>query len=111
MPATRFRTPIWEPGMNLKPIGDRVIVKREAAEGKTAGGIILPDAAKNKPQRGTVLAVGPGKAKKDGGKIPMQLKVGDKVLFTTWAGDEYKDRSSKDVILIMHEEDVMAVVE
>jgi chaperonin GroES len=98
-------------GMNLKPIGDRVIVKREAAEGKTAGGIILPDSAKNKPQMGKVLAVGPGKAKKDGGKIPMQLKVGDKVLFTTWAGDEYKDRKTTDEFLVMHEGDVLAVIE
>ena len=96
--------------MNLKPIGDRVIVKREAAEGKTSGGIILPDNAKNKPQRGTVLAVGPGKAKKDGTRLPMQLKTGDKVLFTTWAGDEYKDRKTTDEFLVMHEADVLAVI-
>ena len=107
----RDSAPILDHGMNLKPIGDRVIVKREAAEGKSAGGIILPDNAKNKPQRGTVLAVGPGKAKKDGTRLPMQLKAGDKVLFTTWAGDEYKDRKSTDEFLVMHEADVLAVIE
>ena len=94
--------------MNLKPIGDRIIVRREAAEGKTAGGIVLPDTAQNKPQRGEVLAVGPGKAKKDGGRAAMQLKVGDKVLFTSWAGDEYQQKKAGKIegeILVMHESD------
>ncbi len=98
---------------NLKPIGDRIIVRREAADDKTAGGIVLPDSAKNKPQRGTVLAVGPGKLKKDGTRTTMQLKAGDKVLFTSWAGDEFKDRQAKKVegeILVMHESDVMCVI-
>ena len=63
--------------MGLKPIGDRIIVRREAADEKTAGGIMLPDTAKNKPQQGTVLAVGPGKLKKDGTRAAMQLKAGD----------------------------------
>ena len=97
--------------MKVKPLGDRIIVRREESSEKTTGGIILPDNAKQKPQRGTVLAVGPGKMLKDGTRRPLQVKEGDRVLFTTWAGDEYKDRGSKDVILIMHEEDVMAVVE
>lgn len=98
--------------MNLKPIGDRIIVRRESSDEKTAGGIILPDTAKKKPQRGEVLAVGPGKLnKKDGSRSPMQLKVGDKVLFTSWAGDEFKDRSKAEEILVMHEEDVLAVIE
>jgi chaperonin GroES len=97
--------------MGLKPIGDRVIVRREAADEKTAGGIILPDTARNKPQRGEVLAVGPGKLKKDGTRSPMQLKVGDKVLFTSWAGDEFEDRRRKDEILVMHEGDVLCVIE
>jgi chaperonin GroES len=96
---------------NLKPIGDRIIVRREAADDRTAGGIVLPDTAKNKPQRGTVLAVGPGKQKKDGTRSPMQLKAGDRVLFTSWAGDEYKDRKSDGEILVMHEGDVMCVIE
>ena len=97
--------------MGLKPIGDRIIVRREAAEEKTSGGILLPDTAQNKPQRGVVLAVGPGKMKPDGTRVPMQLKVGDKVLFTSWAGDEFKDRKDPNEVLVMHEEDVLAVIE
>jgi chaperonin GroES len=99
--------------MNLQPIGDRIIVRREESDEKSAGGIIIPDAAKQKPQRGVIVAVGPGKQnKKTGERTPMQLKVGDKVLFTSWAGDEYKDRKSKDgEVLVMHEEDVLAVIE
>lgn len=97
------------PRMSLTPIGDRIIVRRDAAESKTSGGIYLPDNAKNKPQRGTILAVGPGKQKKDGTRAPMQLKVGDQVLFTSWAGDEVKDRKAEDT-LIMHEGDVLAVI-
>ena len=97
--------------MGLKPIGDRIIVRREAAEGKSAGGIILPDTAKNKPQRGEVLAVGPGKVKDDGTRVAMQLKAGDNVLFTSWAGDEFKDRHKSDELLVMHESDVLCVIE
>ncbi|HEY8503601.1 MAG TPA: co-chaperone GroES [Gemmataceae bacterium] len=97
--------------MNLKPIGDRVIVERFRAEEKTAGGILLPDTAKNKPQRGKVLAVGPGKLNKDGSRRPMQVKEGDTVVFTSWAGDEYKDRAQQREILVMHEEDILAVLE
>jgi len=97
--------------MGLKPISDRIIVRREVADDKTAGGIVLPDSAQNKPQRGTVMAVGPGKMKKDGSRATMQLKAGDKVLFTSWAGDEFKDRKQTDgEILVMHEGDVMCVI-
>ena len=95
--------------MKVKPLGDRIVVKREDAEEKTSGGILLPDNAKNKPQRGTVLAVGTGKMLKDGSRRGLQVKVGDNVLFTTWAGDEYKDRSG-DQILLMREEDILAVI-
>jgi chaperonin GroES len=99
--------------MNLQPIGDRIIVRREAAGDKTAGGILLPDTAKEKPQRGTILAVGPGKVNaKSGERVPMQLKAGDKVLFAGWAGDEYRDRKPQEgEILIMREDEVMAVIE
>ena len=97
--------------MGLKPIGDRIIVRRESAEEKTSGGIILPDTAKNKPQRGEVIAVGPGKVDKAGKRAAMQLKIGDNVLFTSWAGDEYQDRAKKDEILVMHEGDVLCVIE
>ena len=98
--------------MNLKPIADRIIVRREASDEKSAGGILLPDTAKKKPQRGTVLAVGPGKMNnKDGTRVKMQLKAGDVVLFTAWAGDEFKDAKQKaGEVLVMHESDVMAVV-
>jgi chaperonin GroES len=97
--------------MGLKPIGDRIIVRREAAEDRTAGGIILPDTAKNKPQKGEVIAVGPGRVKPDGTRTKMQLKAGDKVLFTSWAGDEFKDRGRDGEILVMHEGDVLCVIE
>jgi chaperonin GroES len=101
-----------EETMGLQPIGDRIIVRREAAEEKTAGGIVLPATAQNKPQRGTVIAVGPGKLKKDGTRVPPQLKVGDRVLFTSWAGDEFRNRQAKveGEILVMHESDVMCVI-
>ena len=97
--------------MNIRPLGDRIVIRREEAEEKTAGGIVLPDTAKNKPQRGTVLAVGPGKVLKDGSRRALQVKKGDKVLFTSWAGDEFKGRSTSDNILLMREEDVLAVIE
>lgn len=96
--------------MKVKPLGDRIIVRREASSEMSRGGVILPDNAKQKPQRGTVLAVGPGKMLKDGTRRPLQVKEGDNVLFTAWAGDEFKDRGSQDAILVMHEEDVLAVV-
>jgi chaperonin GroES len=92
-------------------LGDRIIVRREESQGKTAGGIILPDSAKNKPQRGKVLAAGPGKLLKDGKRRGLQVKEGDTVLFTSWAGDEFKEQRSKDEILVMREEDVLAVID
>jgi chaperonin GroES len=97
--------------MNLKPLGDRIVVRREDAEDKTSGGIVLPDSAKNKPQRGTVLAVGPGKMVKDGTRRALQVRKGDKVLFTSWAGDEFKGRTTGHEVLLMREEDVLAVVD
>lgn len=96
--------------MKIKPLGDRIVIKRFEAEGKTAGGILLPESAKNKPQKGTVLAVGPGRRLKDGTLSKMQLKVNDIVLFTNWAGDEFK-QSQGDNILLMREEDVLAIIE
>jgi chaperonin GroES len=94
----------------LKPLGDRVIVRRFESQEKTAGGILLPDSAKNKPQRGEVLAVGPGKMLKDGSRRRLQVKEGDKVLFTSWAGDEFRERQGNE-ILVMREEDILAVLE
>ena len=97
--------------MNIKPLHDRIVIQRFEADEKTAGGILLPDSAKNKPQKGKVLAVGPGKLLKNGTRRSPQVKEGDTVLFTTWAGDEFKDQRAGDVILVMHEEDILAVVE
>ena len=97
--------------MGLQPLHDRVIIKRTEAEQKTAGGILLPDTAKNKPQKGEILAVGPGKQLKDGTVRPLQVKAGDVVLFTVWAGEEYKDRVTTGEIVIMREEDILAVLE
>ena len=96
--------------MKLRPLGDRLVVRRFEAEGKTAGGILLPDSAKNKPQKGKVLAVGNGRLLKNGTRRPLQVKEGDTVLFTAWAGDEFKEHGSNDAILLMREEDVLAVV-
>lgn len=96
--------------MKLRPLGDRLIVRRHASEDKTTGGILLPDSAKQKPQKGTVLAVGPGKLQKNGKRTPLQVKEGDTVLFTSWAGDEFKERKMDESILVMHEEDVLAVL-
>jgi chaperonin GroES len=96
--------------MKIKPLGDRIVVRRFSAEEKTTGGILLPDTAKNKPQKGEVLAVGPGRLLKDGTRQPLQVKEGDAILFTSWAGDEFKHRTG-DEILLMREEDVLAVLD
>lgn len=96
--------------MKVKPLGDRVVVQRQEADEKTAGGILLPDSAKNKPQRGKVLAVGNGRMLKDGSRRPLQVKEGETVLFTNWAGEEYKERGGSN-ILLMREEDILAVID
>jgi chaperonin GroES len=95
--------------MNLKPLGDRVVVEREEAKSTTAGGIVLPDTAKDKPQKGKVLAVGEGRITKDGKRKELQVKVGDNVLFTSYAGDEFKLEGDKKVLL-MREDDILAVL-
>jgi chaperonin GroES len=97
--------------MKVKPLGDRLVVRRFESQETTAGGIILPDNAKSKPQKGKVLAVGQGRMMKDGSRRPLQVREGDTVLFTTWAGDEFKERESVGNILIMREEDVLAVID
>ena len=98
--------------MKVKPLGDRLVVRRFESQEKTSGGIILPDNAKSKPQKGKVLAVGQGRMMKDGTRRPLQVREGDTILFTTWAGDEFKDRTSTvGDILIMREEDVLAVID
>jgi len=94
--------------MDMKPLGDRVIVKRLEAEEKTAGGIILPETAKEKPKEGKVVAVGPGRVLDSGERSKMQLKKGDRILFSSYAGDEGK--LDDEEYLLMKEEDVLAVV-
>ena len=96
--------------MKLQPLGDRVVVEREEAKDKTAGGIVLPDAAKDKPQKGKVLAVGDGRITKDGKRRELQVKAGDNVLFTSYAGDEFKLEGDKKVLL-MREDDILAVID
>ncbi len=97
--------------MKIRPLGDRIVVRRQESEEKTAGGLFLPDSAKNKPQKGKILSVGPGHLGKDGKRRPLQVKEGDTVIFTSWAGDEFKENRSRDTILLMREEDVLAIVD
>ena len=94
--------------MKLRPLHDRVIVKRIDSETKTASGIVIPDNAAEKPDQGEVLAVGPGKRNDDGKVSPVDLKVGDKVLFGKYSGTTVK--VDGDELLVMREEDIMAVV-
>jgi len=95
--------------MKIRPLGDKVLVQRLEAENKTAGGIVLPDTAKEKPQKGKVISVGEGKTLDDGSKQQMQVKKGDMVLFTSYAGTEIKIEGKE--YLIMSESDIMAVIE
>ncbi len=94
--------------INLKPLADRVVVKKVEAEEKTAGGIVLPDTAKEKPQQGEVLAVGPGRQDDKGGRMPMELSVGDRVLFAKYSGTEVKIEGVE--YLILAERDILAIV-
>jgi chaperonin GroES len=94
--------------MNLKPLADRVIVKPLEAEEKTKGGIIIPDNAKEKPQKGEVIAVGPGKIADNGQKITMELKKGDKVLYGKYSGSEVTVDGND--LLIMRESDILAII-
>ena len=95
--------------MKLRPLHDRVIVKRLEAETKTAGGIVIPDTATEKPVQGKVIAVGKGKILEDGKVRPLDVKVGDKILFGKYSGTEVK--VDGDDYLVMREEDVMAIIE
>ena len=95
--------------LKLKPLGGRVIVEPIEQEEMTAGGIILPETAKEKPQEGKILAAGPGDRDEDGERIPMEVNVGDKVLYAKYAGTEVKVDGKK--LLILKETDILAVVE
>ena len=95
--------------MNIRPLHDRVVVRRMEEERKTASGIIIPDNEAEKPDRGEVLAVGPGKVGDDNERIALQVKVGDKVLFGKYAGTAVKVDGQE--LLIMREEDLLAIIE
>ena len=95
--------------MKVRPLNDRVLVLRIAEEEKTSGGIIIPDAAKEKPQEGKVVAVGPGKPNESGGRIPLEVKKNDRVLFAKYAGNEIKIDGVEH--LIMQEDDILGIAE
>ncbi len=95
--------------MALKPLGDRVIVKALEVEEKTAGGIVLPDTAKEKPQQGQVVAVGQGRLTDDGKRVPLSVKEGDKVIFAKYAGTEVKNGGED--LLIVNESDILALLD
>ena len=92
----------------LIPLGDRVVVEREASEQKTSGGILLPDSVKDKPARGVVVSVGEGKLDSKGSRHPLQVKPGDRVVFTSYAGEPFKIGDSE--LLLMREDDILAVL-
>ncbi len=97
-------------GMKLRPLGDRLVVEPIEREETTAGGILLPETAKEKPQEGKVIAVGPGRWDDSGKRMEMEVKVGDRVLYAKYAGTEIKLEGDKKV-LILRENDVLAIVE
>jgi chaperonin GroES len=95
--------------MNFRPLHDRIVVKRITAEEKTAGGIIIPDTAKEKPMEGEVVAVGPGARNEQGALVALDVKAGDRVLFGKWSGTEVKIDGQE--LLIMKESDIMGIIE
>jgi chaperonin GroES len=92
--------------IKLQPLGDRVVVQPSTEDEVTKGGIILPDTAKEKPQRGVVIAVGPGRLDEEGKRIPMEVKKGDKVIYSKYAGSEIKQNDEE--VLILRESDILA---
>jgi len=102
--ATKKRTKV-----TLQPLGDKVVVERDTTEDKTAGGIYIPDSAKDKPSRGTIIAVGTGKLLDDGSRGKMQVNKGDRVLFTSYAPETIK--LDDEELLLMSETDILAVIE
>jgi chaperonin GroES len=95
--------------VSIRPLGEKVLVQRLEAESKTAGGIVLPDTAKEKPKRGTVLSIGDGRLLDTGKRHPLQVKKGDQVLFTSYAGTEVKVEGQE--MIIMDESDILAVLD
>jgi len=95
--------------IKLQPLGDRVVVEREASEEVTAGGIVLPDSAKDKPARGTIVSVGDGRLLEDGTRGQIQVAVGDRVIFNSYAGESFEVEDYE--FLLMREDDILAVIE
>lgn len=95
-------------GMKFQPLGDRVVIRRETSEEKTQGGIYLPDSAKDKPARGTVVSIGDGRVLDDGSRSHFQVKEGDRVVFLSYAGEEFK--VGEDELLLMRESDILAIL-
>jgi chaperonin GroES len=110
MPATATKSkPKSQSKVTLQPLGDKVVVEREESEERTKGGIYIPDAAKDKPTRGTIIAVGTGKVLDDGTRGKMQVKKGDRVLFTSYAPEQIN--IGDDEYLLMSETDILAVID
>ncbi len=97
-----------EADIKLQPLGDRVVVEREEAEETTAGGIVLPDTARDKPARGKVVSVGDGRMMENGSRAPLQVQVGDRVLFSSYAGEPFKLGERE--LLLMREDEILAVI-
>ena len=97
--------------MKLKPLGDRLIVRAIEEEQTTASGLVLPDTAKEKPQKGKVLAAGDGRLDEAGKRIPMDVKEGDEILYSKYGGTEIKDPDTGEDLLVLRESDVLAVIE
>lgn len=96
-------------GVSLQPLGDRVVVQREESEAVTAGGIVLPDSAQDKPARGTIVSVGDGIMLPSGERMPLQVKPGDNVIFSSFAGESIE--IDEEEVLLMRESDILAVIE
>ena len=107
--ATKPKKKPTSTNVKLQPLGDRVVVEREESEGKTAGGILLPDTAKNKPARGTVVSVGEGRLLDNGTRQKLQVRPGDRVVFTSYAGENFKVGDEE--LILMREDDILAVIE
>ena len=106
---SRSTTRAAVPKTNMRPLGDRVVIRPTPREEMTKSGIVLPDTAKEKPQEGTIIAAGPGRLNDEGEREPMDVKVGDKVLYAKYAGTEFKVDS--DELLILSQKDILAIVE
>lgn len=107
--ATKPKKKPSSSNVKLQPLGDRVVVEREESEAKTAGGILLPDSAKNKPARGTVISVGEGRLLDNGTRQKLQVRPGDRVVFTSYAGENFKIGDQE--LILMREDDILAVID